>query len=231
MDSPVQQEYFCRHESPDHHPHESLLRKGALGAGMERNSAISKSGISRFSITPRFTKPPEDANGAGFGDAGGRIPGFHRHPPLVRFQSPGREKLQPVDPKLRKEAAEWEDRFDEELGVAGRLWMYTYMLHDLPLILRYSRMHGVPRYETGLMPLLFPFVKGKIHKILKLTPASREDSKKIVDRIFDDVAEKAFGRPQISRRRFIFDRGSHICITCGVRVDLRWLRRPAPSGR
>jgi glutathione S-transferase len=108
--------------------------------------------------------------------------------------APVQRKLRPMDDKLRQEADRLEDYFDEELGVAGRLWMYTYMLNEIPLILRYSKIHGVPGYEIKLMPILFPLLKGHIHRVLKLTPTSQEDTRKRVQRVFDDVAQKIEGK-------------------------------------
>jgi len=109
-------------------------------------------------------------------------------------QAVKKRKLRPADAKLRKVTDQLEDYFDEELGVAGRLWMYTYMLDEIPLLLKYSRIHGVPEHEIKLMPVLFPLIKGHIHRGLGLTSTSRKDAKRIIDRVFDKVAKRLKGK-------------------------------------
>src|SRR5689334_11414479 len=47
----------------------------------------------------------------------------------------------------RQEIEEIEEYLDEGFGVAGRLWMYTFMLDRLPVFLRYSKLHRIPRLE------------------------------------------------------------------------------------
>jgi glutathione S-transferase len=109
-------------------------------------------------------------------------------------KSAQKSKLRPTDAKLREEADQIENYFDEELGTAGRLWMYSYMLRETPLILKYSKLHDVPVYEPHLMAVLFPLLKRRIQNALKMTAQSREESKKTVDRVFDDVAKRLDGR-------------------------------------
>src|SRR3546814_8596529 len=40
------------------------------------------------------------------------------------------------------------------------------------------------------MPIVFPLLRGFIHRRLKLTPTSQRDSKKTVDQVFDEVAKR-----------------------------------------
>jgi glutathione S-transferase len=109
-----------------------------------------------------------------------------------------KKKLYPRELALKKSVEDFEHYLDEEFGVAGRLWMYTFMLQEIPTILRYSKMHGVPKYELKLFPFVFPLVKGLINKVLKNTPTSRDDTLAIVNRTFDRVGEMlADGRPYL----------------------------------
>ncbi|MBI3543707.1 MAG: glutathione S-transferase family protein [Deltaproteobacteria bacterium] len=118
-------------------------------------------------------------------------------------QSPADKKLYPADKGLRGETERLERSLDEGFGVAGRLWMYTFLLDDIPLILRYSKKHAVPWLELKALPLAFPFVKRHIHEILGLTATSREDSRALVARTFDEVAERLRdGRPYLTGDRF-----------------------------
>ncbi|MGE0526661.1 MAG: glutathione S-transferase family protein [Bdellovibrionales bacterium] len=109
-------------------------------------------------------------------------------------QAPSQRKLLPKDPELRAQVDQLEEYFDEKLGVAGRLWMYTFMLREIPLLLRYSRIHAVPNYEITLMPLLLPLMKGFIRRRLSLSPESPSKTKETVNQIFEDVATRLTGK-------------------------------------
>ena len=118
-------------------------------------------------------------------------------------KAPSDHKLYPSDPELRQEVDALEDKFDEKLGVAGRLWMYTYMLDQMPLLLKYTKLYRVPRLEKILMPILFPLIQGKIRSWLRLTPRSREETRLLVDRIFDRTAERlSDGRTYLTGNHF-----------------------------
>src|ERR1039458_4707967 len=77
-----------------------------------------------------------------------------------------RRKLYPKEPSLRREVEQFEDYLDEGFGVAGRLWMYSFLLDQMPLLLHYSKIHGVPRYQLKLLPVIFPIIKGRMYKAL-----------------------------------------------------------------
>lgn len=118
-------------------------------------------------------------------------------------KAPSDLKLYPTDPVLKQEVEKFEDYLDEEFGVVGRLWMYTYMLKNIPLLVNYSKRHGVPWYESKLLPLVFPLFKKVLHRVMGVTATSREDSEKTVNRVFDEVALKVQdGRPFLMGDRF-----------------------------
>jgi glutathione S-transferase len=98
----------------------------------------------------------------------------------------------------RKEIEEFEEFLDEVFGPSGRLWMYTYMLKKIDLLLRYSKAHGIPDYEIRLMAILFPLFKPFANHRLKMTSASRRESKETVDGILDKVAA------QLGQRKYLF---------------------------
>lgn len=112
------------------------------------------------------------------------------------------KKLYPDDPVLRSEIEVFENDLNEQFGVHGRLWMYTYLLSDLPLIMKYSRLHGIPNYQIRTLSLLFPFMKGWVMKLLDMKDTSRIDSARLVGQTLDQVAARVsknngtlFGRP------------------------------------
>jgi glutathione S-transferase len=117
--------------------------------------------------------------------------------------APAEARLYPAEPALRLEVEELEDWLDEGLGVAGRLWMYTYMLDRLPALLSYAKIHGVPWHERKLMPLLFPFLGRLVRRALEMGPSSREDSRHKVQETLDEVAKRlGDGRPFLVGDRF-----------------------------
>lgn len=105
----------------------------------------------------------------------------------VDKQIPENKKLYPSH--IKKEIEDFETFLDEGLGVAGRLWMYSYMLDHLPVILKYSKKHGVPWFETLLMPLAFKTSRKGIRAFIRLKPESRQKAKAEIDHVFDKVAE------------------------------------------
>lgn len=117
--------------------------------------------------------------------------------------APADRKLYPSEPGLREEVEKFEDWLDEVFGPAGRLWMYTYVLDMVPLILRCSKEHRVPRYQLWLMPIAFPMVKGMINRALDRTATSREKSFDKVEEVLEKVAERlADGRKYLIGGRF-----------------------------
>ena len=99
-------------------------------------------------------------------------------------------KLFPSDPALRRDIEAFEDFLDEGLGVSTRLWMYTYLFDELPLIIRYTAKHGVPRHERMLLPLVFPILRKGLEGLLAMTERSRDESQRDVDAVFNQVAQK-----------------------------------------
>lgn len=108
--------------------------------------------------------------------------------------APEDRKLRPIDLPLQKEVDDLEDYFDEHLGVAGRSWMYSYLLNELPLLLKYSCAHDVPKHELWLMPKIFSLVKSRIRNAVKMTASSKMETKATICRIFDEVAKKLENR-------------------------------------
>lgn len=75
---------------------------------------------------------------------------------LDRYAEP-QQRLYPEDPTARREVEAWEERFDEELGVDARRWVYHHFLPHPVAALR-TAGQGVPRWEILLAPLSLPFM-------------------------------------------------------------------------
>ena len=121
----------------------------------------------------------------------------------IDSKTPAHLKLYSEDLKLKKEVEAFEDTLDEEFGVAGRLWMYTFMLDELPLIMKYSKLHKVPRYEKFLMPFVFPKMKKLIAKAMKVRPDSRKKTYAKIEKTLNDIEKQlSDGRPFLLGERF-----------------------------
>lgn len=85
---------------------------------------------------------------------------------LDRYASPALQ-LYPQEPEARREVEQLEDRFDEQLGVDSRRWVYFHMLpHPLQAFLHAGA--GVPWWQKLIAPLAYPFIAGWIAVLLKV---------------------------------------------------------------
>ena len=118
-------------------------------------------------------------------------------------KTPKNLKLYPSDPKQRQEVELLGSYFDGKFGAAGRLWMYTYLLSDTALILRYSKIHKVPAYQRLMFPIVSRFTRKYVAKALEMDSNSRAQSLKVVDRYFKEVGDiLRDGRPFLVGDRF-----------------------------
>ena len=97
-------------------------------------------------------------------------------------------RLYPTDPAVKKEVEDFEDSLDEGFGSAGRQWMYTFLLDQNSIVHKYSEIHGVPKLELKILPIILPLMKGLIRKDLELTLNTRAESQQAINEIFKDVA-------------------------------------------
>ena len=96
--------------------------------------------------------------------------------------------LYPKNPVLLTAVEQFERQMDTVFGPAGRLWLYTYMLEQIDVLLKYSRIHRIPDFEVNAMSIAFPFFRPFANWRLKMTPTSRMDAKLIVDAVLHEVA-------------------------------------------
>jgi len=86
---------------------------------------------------------------------------------LDRYAHNG-NRLYPDDSALRATVEQWEDRFDEELGIESRRWVYYHMMPE-PVSALAIATQGVPAMEKILAPLAFGLIKRMISKVLYAT--------------------------------------------------------------
>ena len=79
------------------------------------------------------------------------------------------DRLYPEDVALRGQVEAWEDRFDEELGVDSRRWVYFHML-PYPAEALVTAGQGAPAFEKKLAPYGYSFMKRFISKALLVNP-------------------------------------------------------------
>jgi len=107
-------------------------------------------------------------------------------------------RLFPPGAEERAQVTELCRRLDEVLGPRGRRLMYTNMLPQRELMLRFNNT-GVPRWEDRAMRLGFPLAARWAAKELGIRPGIEGEDEKAVWREFDWVAELlADGRPYLA---------------------------------
>ena len=112
------------------------------------------------------------------------------------------DRLYPDDSALRVHVEAWEDRFDEELGVDSRRWVYYHML-PYPAEALITAGQGAPAYERKLAPYGYAFMKRFISNALSVNP---EDVAAGLTRSRATITETdallADGRPYLLGARF-----------------------------
>jgi glutathione S-transferase len=115
---------------------------------------------------------------------------------------PDEKKLFPTQETLSKEVSRLEERFDLELGPAGRLWVYWHLLPDKSLSISILEDY-VPSYQAKLGGLLFGLVRQMMYRKMKINEETATASLKTVQTIFDEVgALLSDGRKYLVGDRF-----------------------------
>jgi glutathione S-transferase len=111
-------------------------------------------------------------------------------------------RLFPAEPALRAEVERLCRRLDEGLGPDGRRVMYTYMLEQRQLLLKFNNQ-GVPRWESAVMTALWPVMVRFAKRELGIGPAGPERDEARTWEALDEVAELlADGRRYLCGDRF-----------------------------
>ncbi len=108
---------------------------------------------------------------------------------ILRFLdtfAPDDAKLYPADSTQLKQVEELEALFNFQLGIATRVWAYSYTLNS-PKLAKQRFTRGVPLYERVLFPIIFPSVQSIIRRKLKVTPDSGAKAHEQITQIFEIV--------------------------------------------
>lgn len=87
--------------------------------------------------------------------------------------------LTPRDYQAAKEALEWEEYLDEEIGVQIRLWFYYYTLPDRDRALGFL-LEGAHWYGRLLYPLIYPKVRSAMTDHMNINAASAKQAQERV---------------------------------------------------
>lgn len=116
--------------------------------------------------------------------------------------APEDAKLYPIDPSLLKQVEELEALFNTQLGIATRVWAYSYTLHN-PKLAKSRFTYKVPFHEQVLFPFVFPLVSAKIRRLLNVTTETATLAHAQIAQIFEAVSNKlADGRTYLVGDRF-----------------------------
>ena len=116
--------------------------------------------------------------------------------------APDEAKLYPTQPALLKEVEDLETLFNTQLGIASRVWAYSYTLHH-PKLAQRRFLYKVPFHEQVVFPILSPLVITLIRRKLNITSETALQAHEQIRQIFDTVGSKlADGRPYLVGERF-----------------------------
>jgi glutathione S-transferase len=103
--------------------------------------------------------------------------------------------LTPRDGAMAKEALDWEEYLDEEIGVTLRLWFYHHTLPDRKRARRFL-LEGAPWYGRPLMALIYPAVRDAMRKAMNINAdsAKRSEARLLaaLDRLDGALQERRF---------------------------------------
>lgn len=95
------------------------------------------------------------------------------------------------------EALALEKHFDQDLGVNVRLWSYWHLLkqRELALLMWGLREPGIPRWQTAILPMLYPLQAAMVTRLLGVTEPRAAAGLEATKRVFAEVdARLADGR-------------------------------------
>jgi glutathione S-transferase len=120
----------------------------------------------------------------------------------VDERTPPEHRLFPAEPGERAEVERLCRRLDERLGPTGRRLMYTHMLPQRKLMLRFNNQ-GVPAWEDRALRIGWPLAVRWAGRELGIHPGVEAEDEAAVWREFDFVAELlSDGRQHLCGERF-----------------------------
>lgn len=98
------------------------------------------------------------------------------------------QKLYPQEPSLRQKVEQWEELFNQRLGVATRCWGYYYALQQPELIKKMWSINAPWLEKIGLI-LLEPLMLPILQRGYNITVEGAEKSLEEIKQIFELVSE------------------------------------------
>jgi glutathione S-transferase len=115
---------------------------------------------------------------------------------------PAGKKLLPEDDALRREALELEDHFDKKLGPATRRWVYSWALHDRPLLVQ-AMSADLPPIEAAAVRMLRPLIVAGLTRGLGLSDEAAERSQARIAELLEEMGRRlSDGRRYLVGDRF-----------------------------
>lgn len=120
---------------------------------------------------------------------------------LDRHHLPPQRRLYPEAQRTEIEALE--ERFDEQLGVETRRWVYHRFMTLPPREVLRTAAQNTPGWERAMAPLLFPMMRRFLGTRLGTTAEAVAAGSAIITAIFDEVgARLEDGRPYLLGEHF-----------------------------
>ncbi len=120
----------------------------------------------------------------------------------VNTRSPDELKIYPVDLEQRQQVDELVELFDSILAPAVRLWTYSHIIDRADLV-QTLWCQGVPRYESWLFPLMYPWMRTNVLQLYGLSDAAAIAAYESIEQIFQQVGSLlADGRLYLVGDRF-----------------------------
>jgi glutathione S-transferase len=120
----------------------------------------------------------------------------------VDARTPAERRLLPAEPSARAEVERLCERFDQELGPAGRRLLYVNMLARDEVTLAFNNQ-GIPRWEDRVSRYGWPVIAHAVKRVLGIRPGIEVQDEATVWRELDHVAGLlADGRPHLCGDRF-----------------------------
>src|SRR5262245_13737093 len=101
--------------------------------------------------------------------------------------------LTPGDPKAAREAKEWEQYFDEEIGVTLRLWFYYHTLADRSLALGYL-LQDAAWHKRPLFLLVYPKLRQAMMEFMNIDGESAKQAEERLRAAFERLDSALDGR-------------------------------------
>jgi glutathione S-transferase len=109
--------------------------------------------------------------------------------------------LTPCDPQDRREAKEWEQYFDEEIGVTLRLWFYYHTLPDRRLALGFL-LQDAAWHQRPPFLLVYPKLRQAMTQLMNINSESAKQSEERLRAALERLDAALDGRRFLVEDRF-----------------------------